>query len=114
MQPHDTCTDFPAETQALLARGDRIGTWWTQAIGEWRRTHARGRRSRWLPSGFDPFAVCRAVGPDGQPCGDCWCSAPDVYAPGHDRRRRETVLDRDVSREQSTPAEVVGEVRQSA
>lgn len=94
----DTFT-VPEETRALMGRQDRHGTWWRDAVAEWQRTHARGRRSRWLPMGFDPFAVCRAMGPDGQPCRDCWCSEPGVYAPGHDRRRAaDSPSERDGSR----------------
>lgn len=82
----DNCT-LPKEMVAPAARVDRQGAWWAQAAEEWERTHAKGRRSRWLPSGFDPFSTCPGVGPTGGRCLDPWCSEPGVYASGHDRRR---------------------------
>lgn len=79
--------NVPDATATLPGREDSSNGWWRAAVDEWSRTHALGRRSAWLPMGFDPYSVCNGLGPTGSACRDPWCSEPGVYASGHDRRK---------------------------
>ena len=67
---------YPPETQTLIA----THPWWAQAVHEWETRLSKGRASRWLPRGFDPYAVCSVP-----LCADPWCHL--AGKPEHDRQR---------------------------